>query len=689
MTKIKPAINSLYFFQDRDLSWLSFNDRVLREAERESVPLMERIRFLAISSSNMDEFFRVRMPALMALKRLASEKKSKTIDSLLAKINDKVHLQQERFGSIIQDQLVHALKLHGIFLFYNEPIPQEITPLLKEYFIHFVATYIHIVNLSDDSPFFPENNKLYLVVTVRDKNADQFFIVNIPSDKLSRFISINHGGVQYVIFLDDIVRTNLPMIFPGSEIIDSHSFKITRSAELDLEDEFTGNLSKKIEKKLRVRDFGLATRFLFEPGLHDATLKILKHKFSLEGANLIPGGRYHNLKNLLDFPLKDSVFQYDRWTNIEFKIESDSLFNQITKSDILLHTPYHDYNAVVRFFNEAAIDITVKTIYVTLYRIANDSRIANALISAAKNGKRVVVFVELKARFDEANNIKWAKRMKAAGVQIIESIPGLKVHAKIALVKRKVHGKVMLLGLLATGNFNENTAKYYTDHVLMTSQKQMLREVERLFVFLRKRKKHPAENTLHFKHLLVGQFNLQSRFLTLIDREIYNVKKGLPASIIIKLNNIEEKILIAKLYEAAQAGVKITLIVRSICCLIPGVTGMSENIFAKRIVDRYLEHGRIFIFNNNNNPEIFLGSADWMNRNIYRRIEVCFPLYESELKSQILKIINLQIQDNTQAVGLDQHCENVEIKNNRQSGLVRSQQVIGDMLAANGNVVEN
>jgi polyphosphate kinase len=349
----------------------------------------------------------------------------------------------------------------------------------------------------------------------------------------------------------------------------------------------------------------------------------------------------------------------------------------------LLHTPYHDYNAVVRFFNEAAIDNTVKTIYVTLYRIAKDSRIANALISAAKNGKRVVVFVELKARFDEANNIKWAKRMKAAGVQIIESIPGLKVHAKIALVKRKVHGKVMLLGLLATGNFNENTAKYYTDHVLMTSQKHMLREVERLFVFLRKRKKHPAENTLHFKHLLVGQFNLQSRFLTLIDREIYNAKKGLPASITIKLNNIEEKILIAKLYEASQAGVRITMIVRSICCLIPGLTGMSENISVKRIVDRYLEHGRIFIFNNNNNPEIFLGSADWMNRNIYRRIEVCFPLYESDLKSQIVKIINLQIQDNTQAVVLNQDCENVEIKTDLESGLVRSQQVIGDMLAQN------
>ena len=680
MKNIKTATYPDYLFQNRDLSWLSFNERVLREAERDSVPLMERIRFLAISSSNMDEFFRVRMPALMALKRLASGPEGKLIEALLENINNKINEQQERFGTIIKNQLVQTLKLHGIFLLYNEPVPEEITATLKHYFIHSVATYIQIVNLSNGSHFFPENNKLYFVVTTKHKEANQFFIVNIPSDSLSRFVTVAHGDIQYIIFLDDIVRLNLPVVFPDSEIIACYSFKITRNAELDLEDEFSGNLAKKIEKKIRMRDFGLATRFLFEPGLPETTLKLLNHRFSLDGANIISGGRYHNLKNLLEFPLKDAIFQYDRWPRLDFKIESDSLFDKVSSSDILFHTPYHDYNAIIRFFNEAAIDISVKKIYVTLYRIASDSRIANALISAAKNGKRVVVFVELKARFDEANNLKWAKRMKAAGVQIIESIPGLKVHAKIALVKRKIHGKVKLLGLLATGNFNENTAKYYTDHILMTSHKEMLREMERLFVFLKKRKKHPRENTLRFKHLLVGQFNLQSRFLELIDREIYNSKKGLPASIIIKFNNLEEKILIAKLYEASQAGVKITLIVRSICCLIPGGKGMSENISAKRIVDRYLEHGRIFIFNNNNRPEVFLGSADWMNRNIYRRIEVCFPLYESELKSEIMKIINLQIQDNTQAVALDAQCDNVEITGDSEANAVRSQRAIGEML---------
>lgn len=688
MKNMKPARNPDYIFQDRDLSWLSFNERVLQEAERDAVPLMERIKFLGISSSNMDEFFRVRMPALMALKRLASKTEARQIKALLENVHNKVNQQQERFSTIIKNQLAPALRLHGIFLLYNEPLPEEIKDSLKYYYINQVATYIHIVNLSNGSQFFPENNKLYFVVTIRQKDSNQVFIVNIPSDSLSRFVTLMHGDIQYVIFLDDIIRLSLPVVFAEGEIIACYTFKITRNAELDLEDEFTGNLAKKIEKKIRIRDFGLATRFLFEPGMPETTLKLLRQRFSLEGANIIQGGRYHNLKNLLEFPLKAAIFQYDRWPRLEFKIESDSLFDKISSSDILFHTPYHDYNVIIRFFNEAAIDISVKKIYVTLYRIANDSRIANALISAAKNGKKVVVFVELKARFDEANNLKWAKRMRAAGVQVIESIPGLKVHAKIALVKRKVHGKVKLLGLLATGNFNENTAKYYTDHILMTAQKPVLREVDKLFIFLKKRKKHPTEKSLHFKHLLVGQFNLQSRFLDLINREIYNSKKGLPAAIIIKFNNLEEKILIAKLYEASQAGVKITLIVRGICCLIPGVEGMSENISAKRIVDRYLEHGRIFIFNNNNNPEVFLGSADWMNRNVYRRIEVCFPLYKSEMKSQILKIINLQIQDNTQAVALDTRCDNVEIKNDPATDSVRSQRAIGEMLAEHA-LVEN
>jgi polyphosphate kinase len=378
----------------------------------------------------------------------------------------------------------------------------------------------------------------------------------------------------------------------------------------------------------------------------------------------------------MSLPVNIPGMRYTRWQPISNNslTGAESLFDHIDKHDHVFHAPYQSYNSILRFFNEAAIDTDVQEISVTLYRVANDSRIVNALISAACNGKKVKVMVELKARFDEANNIKWAKQMKAAGVEIIYSDKALKVHAKIALVKRLVNNRVKYTGLLATGNLNESTAAFYTDHILMTANPLMLREMELLFIFLAKKAKTSDGYPIDFKHLLVAQFNLQHRFLELIDREIANIKQGLPAAITIKLNNLEERILISKLYEASQAGVKISLIVRSICCIIPGVKGMSENITVRRIVDRYLEHGRVFIFNNNNNPEVFMGSADWMNRNIYRRIEVCFPVYDQNIKNEIMEIIDLQFKDNVQAVNLNQELQNVIIE--KREPLVQSQQDI-------------
>lgn len=683
MKKKSGTVALEYTFFDRDLSWLSFNERVLTEAQRTTVPLMERIRFLAIYSSNLDEFYRVRVPALAALKDLSSDVKAKKLKGLLSKINETVHRQQQHFGGIIETQILQALRQQNIHLVYKEPVPEPIREALQDYFIHSVATFIQTVNISRHSPFFPANNKLYLVVTVRDaKKGKQIYILNIPSDSLSRFYSLIHQNIHYIVFLDDIVKLSLPKIFADQKILSHHSFKITRDSELNLQDEFTGNLAKKIEKKINERDLGFATRFLFEPGIARSTLQLLKNGLDMNGASLIPGGTYHNLKDLATLPLKGAQFQYEPWPQVNLNIPNQiSLFKEIKNRDILLHPPYHTYDTVLRFFNEASMDAAVKTIYVTLYRVANDSRIANALISAAKNGKKVIVFVELKARFDEANNIKWSKKMKAAGVRIIESIPGLKVHAKLALVISKSGRGIDLFGLIATGNFNEATARYYTDHILMTADIPMLAEVETLFNFLKKRKKQSHKVHLNFKHLLVGQFNLQERFIDLINREIDNAKNGLSGGIIIKFNNLEDKVLISKLYEASQAGVKISLIVRGICCLMPGVTGMSENISVKRIIDRYLEHGRIFIFDNNNNPELFLGSADWMNRNIYRRIEVCFPLHDPKLKSEITKIIHLQLADNCQAVSIDKHCNNVESSWDENTKRVRSQLAIAETVA--------
>jgi polyphosphate kinase len=372
---------------------------------------------------------------------------------------------------------------------------------------------------------------------------------------------------------------------------------------------------------------------------------------------------YHNLKDFFSLPVKSQGTSYEEWVavNSQGLDEAASVSALIEDRDMIIHTPYQSYHSILRFFNEAAVNPDVEEIYISLYRVASNSRIVNALISAAKSGKNVMVMVELKARFDEANNLKWAKKMKDAGVKIIYSVTALKVHAKIALVKTRKAGRIAYTGLLATGNFNESTAKFYTDHILFTSNPDLLREMELVFLFLTKREKPSASNQIDFKHLLVAQFNLQSKFIELIDREIAFAKAGKPASMVLKMNNLEERVLISKLYEASQAGVKISMIVRSICCLIPGVTGMSENITVRRIVDRYLEHGRVFIFNNDGNKEVFLGSADWMNRNIYHRIEVCYPVYDEAVKNEVIQIVDLQLQDNIQAVILNEELKNIPV----------------------------
>lgn len=669
-----------YPFFDRDLSWLSFNERVLLEAQRDAVPLMERIRFLAIYSSNLDEFYRVRMPARTALSAVVNKREEKELKQTLPLIHETVVNQQMRFGSVIETDILQALRANAIHLVYNEPIPDFIHDAVNDYFTYTVATFLQPVKLAKHTEFFPENNKLYLVVTTQSGKSKEVYIVNVPSEELPRFYLVEHEGIQYILFLEDIIKLNLEKIV-HQKIVAHQSIKITRDSDLNLEDEFSGNLAEKIEQRIGTRDLGFATRLLYEPGLSPHTLSILKKKLHLGTANFIAGGAYHNLKDLSSLPLKDSRFCYEPWPVTRLPIpRSSSLFQEIQKGDMLLHPPYHNYDTVLRFFSEAALDPTVKAIYVTLYRVAAESRIANALISAAKNGKHVVVFVELKARFDEANNIKWSKQMKAAGVRIIESIPGLKVHAKLALVKRKHQKNSSLLGLLATGNFNESTARFYTDHVLLTAHQPMLREIQRLFDFLKKRKKRSRKTDISFEHLLVGHFNLQERFLALIDREIQHAKAGKPNGITIKLNNLEEGVLITKLYEASQAGVRISLIVRGICCLIPGVKGISETITVKRIIDRYLEHGRIFLFENNGQPEIFMGSADWMIRNIYRRIEVCFPITNANLKAELLEILRLQLADNCQGALIDGEGKNVELRMPGNGSIIRSQRAIADWI---------
>jgi polyphosphate kinase len=634
-------------FFDRDLSWLYFNGRILQEAARENVPLLERIKFLAIFSSNLDEFYRVRMPVLLALKKIGDKNSISTAiepnENLLDAASNIILKQQQLFGKILLTSIIPLLGQNNIRLVYNENIPAEILKQVKQYFLSQVLAFLQPVYLDYKTGFFPSNNQLYFLITLKNDVDEKTVILNIPSDQLPRFFKLNIADQIFIVFLDDIIRQNLNLVFKDVEITGCHSFKITRNAEIDLKDEYAGDLAEQIEAQLLKRDKGLATRFLHQPGIPELVLDQIKQIFNLKSASLVVGGRYHNLKDLFAFPVQTASLSSSPWfpKNPADAIDG-SLYGAINKQDIIIHTPYQSYDTVLRFFNEAAIDANVQEIFVTLYRVASNSKIVNALISAAKNGKKVFVLVELKARFDEENNIKWAKKMKEAGVKIIYSVTALKVHAKIALVKRKSGERMHYTGLLATGNFNETTAAFYTDHILMTANKGLLREMELLFIFLFKRVKPSSPNLIQFEHLLVAQFNLQQRFLALIEREIVNAKQGNAAFITLKMNNLEEKVLISKLYEASQAGVQITLIIRSICCLVPGVKGMSENIKVLRIVDRYLEHGRIFVFHNEGQKEVYLGSADWMNRNIYRRIEVCFPIYNESIKAEILMILSRQ-----------------------------------------------
>lgn len=668
---------SLYIFADRDLSWLSFNERILMEAKNPLVPLFERVKFLSIYSSNLDEFYRVRIPALLALKKLGKSGASATVfDQAVEVINQ----QQDLFGRILMDEILPGLKKNGLDLIYHHDIPDAAKSEITSYFFNVVSGFLQPKMVVGNTDFFLENNQLYLAVVLRYASSDeQLFLVNIPTNHLSRFYRAKVADESVVLFLDDIIRANLIHIFPGAEIVGAFNLKITRDAELDLHDEY-GDMAKKIEKQLRKRDMGFATRFLYEPGLPLRHLRELIEVFNLKKASVVQGGRYHNLKDLASLPLtSDKALSYPVWPAIQSIKDTDlvkTLSDAIFEKDRVVHAPYQSYDTIIRFFNEAALDRKVEKIFTTMYRVASDSRIGYALISAAKNGKKVTVLVELKARFDEANNIRWAKKMKQAGVKIIYSDTSLKVHAKIALVKRKAEDKPYL-GLLATGNLNESTARFYTDHILLTAHQPMLAEMEALFDFLKKAKPQPA---ISFRHLLVAQFNLQARFLELINREIEQAKNNQPAEIIIKMNNLEEETLISKLYEASNAGVKIRLIVRSICRLVPGVAGQSENITIKRIVDRYLEHGRVFVFHNSGNEEVFMGSADWMNRNIYRRIEVCFPVYDPQIKKQMIDLLDIQWNDTAQAVMLDDNLKNIFL-NNGKKDQIRSQEAIYQLLS--------
>ena len=645
-------------FYNRELSWLGFNYRVLQEATSPSVPLFERLKFLSIFSSNLDEFFRVRYPAVIAFSVLKNKMQKKISnesgEEILEKIQNEVARQFEEFGQILLQQILPSLKDNGIYVYYGEPIKPEHRDEIAEIFLAQVLSFIQPILLDGKNKFHPENNQLYFSVSLK-KPGDELIrhaIVNIPSDKLPRFFTLSFlDNHHHVIFIDDIIRENMAMIFPGFEILSIYSFKINRDAELNLEEEYNIDTLNKIEKQLSKRNFGPPTRFLFETGMPQYIQLFLTSVLDLKLDEIFAGGRYHNLKDLVTLPTFGKSLSYDRLEPVRKNFSASAgIFSLISAKDILIHLPYQSYNPILSFFNQAVIDPDVTEMYIALYRVASESHIANALISAARNDKKVTVFLELKARFDEANNIQWSRRMKDAGVKIIYSIPGIKVHSKIALIRKREKNRIINYSVLSTGNFNETTARFYTDHVLLTANQDIAKELLDLFEFLQQRRLPRHHGELKFENLLVSQFNMVDRFNELIQSQVNEVKHGREGVIRIKLNNLEEPEMITALYKASQAGVKIKLIIRSVCCLIPSQVGLSENIVAKRIVDRYLEHSRIFIFGPNDNCRVIIGSADWMNRNLHRRIEVCVPVLDADCKKELLDYFELQWNDNDKAV---------------------------------------
>lgn len=638
-------------FFDRDLSWLSFNYRVLMEAMDKSLPLLERLKFIAIYSSNLDEFFRVRVAGIRHLIQIDKKKIYKKIDFdprwLLQQIRKGVDLQLQEYGTAL-GEILTALKKENLKICTDlDQVPAAIKPELLYYFKTHVAAYLKPEELNSKTDIFLDNQAIYLAVRFASGKKS---ILKIPTDKLSRFFKTNHKDQTVFVFLDDVIRIHLDIIYPKEKVAECRSIKLNKNADLQIDDEYAGVLVEKIEKQINKRNLGVPSRFLFDMKMSKGLLETLTKKLQLDDDDLNKGGRYHNLNDFFQISSNQSKLEYPKLPPVH-RPELDkcrSLLSLIEKREQIFHFPYHSYDYVLQFFNEAAIDPEVEEINVTFYRMAKKSVIAEALISAATNGKKVGVFMEVKARFDEANNLVWAKRMEDAGIKIIYSIPGLKVHAKVALVKKKDR----MYGFFGTGNLNENTSEIYGDHGLMSTDKVMTKELAQVFEFLLTKEQPKA-----FKKLIVSQFEAQETFISFIDREIALAKQGKKAQIIVKVNNLQEQALISKLYEAAEKGVEVNLIVRSICCLVP-----NKKIKVRRLVDRYLEHARVFYFLNDGKDELYMGSSDWMNRNLHRRVEVTFPIESKMIKKEILHILNLQWQDDIKGVWLSPEMKNEKIK---------------------------
>lgn len=655
---------------DREKSWLSFNARVLQEAGDSSVPLLDRLRFLGIFSNNLDEFFRVRFAAIrrLSLSGVSGEKilGGITAEKLLKEITQIV-IQQQSESLRILSNIEKELEKENVFIINEKEISVEQENYIKDFFIQKVSPALVTIILNDlaEFPVLKDTSgylAIKLVMKSKEKSSSilskvkplkpeiRYAIIEIPKT-INRFVELPKiDNKQYIILLDDVIRNNLNHIFNIFEYqtIEAHMIKITRDAQLEIDSDLSKSMLEKIATSVKDRRIGEPVRFVYDQSIGKDTLKFFLTKMNIDATDsIIPGGRYHNRRDYMDFPNLgrfDLLYQNNTPLPVEGLSLEGSILEKIKVKDYLVNAPYQSFSYIVKFLREAALDPKVTAIKITLYRLAKNSQIVSSLINAAKNGKRVTVQIELQARFDEASNIYYAEQMQMEGIELIFGIKGLKVHSKICMIERTEEDKTYRYGIISTGNFNESTAKVYTDVTLFTSHQQILKDVSKIFDFF------DVNYRLHrYKHLIVSPHYTRSRFNKLIDREIMNAQAGKNAFMKLKMNSLSDFKLIDKLYEASRAGVKIQLQVRGICCIIPGVKGMSENIEAISIVDKYLEHSRVYIFGNDDNPEVYISSADFMTRNLDGRVEVTCPIYDQSIKKELIDNFEIGWKGNVKA----------------------------------------
>lgn len=648
---------------NREISWLYFNDRVLQEAADKTVPLIERIRFLAIFSSNLDEFYRVRVATLTRLANINTKAKELIgyhPKRTLKQIKNIVVQQERKFNHLFEDEIIKELERERIFIINEQQLNVARGQFVRKYFLDKVLSTLVPIMLDDRS--FPElkDKSIYFLIklTSQKKDKSRYSLIEIP-DSLGRFLVLPEtNNMKFVILLDDIIRYCLEDIFFIFEHnkIEAFSIQLTRDAELDLDRGVSEKFIDALTKSLQKRKKGKPMRLLYDADMPEDMLTYLVAQLDLNAEGLIPGNRYHNFKDFIAFPnVGDKSLEYPKEPPLKVPDldMNKSILSQIAKRDYLINLPYHSFDYIIHFLREAAIDPKVDEIYITLYRLAENSRIINALINAAKNGKRVNCLLELKARFDEQANIYWTKRMEEEGLNVNYGLSDYKVHSKICLISRKEKGKKVYYANLATGNYNEKSAQLYCDHSLFTTNVDINSELLRFFKGLEKKVFYRD-----YKYLIVSPLESREKIVKLIDREIKHAEEGRDAYMILKMNSLADEGIIEKLYEASNAGVKIKLIIRGMCCLVPGVKGFSENIEAISIIDKYLEHARVWIFGNDGNESIYLASADLMTRNLDNRVEVGFPILDHDVRKEIRDIINIQLKDNTKARELNQFNNN-------------------------------